>query len=313
MYLSRVIKVNLTAENTEILRRPSKIFNKLKSVFSGEMTPMQKLRAEVMLSVLQRLNISLRAADFNNLVSIFANSESLYEGGQAAVDDLGQGEDALIKGLKNADIRALDSLSLTVDKKDGPLRYLLHAQVFRKPRKGATPLKLTVLGFIDEFMREGEETDEDYAKRVQKKIEKKWADKTQQKKKIGELERHFNRHVSKLQREINKLFPAQSALEDLKKVIRSEPMEMKHACHQARYSDVYSYLPLWYVFYSSETMLEEDGDKIDFEVEKGALWDLDESYALDDDASTWADNSYISDIVDGGASCSSGCGSGCGS
>jgi hypothetical protein len=65
MYLSQTINVNLTQENADILKRPSKIFNKLKAAFSGEMTPAQQQRTEVMLSVLQRVNVGLRRCEFN--------------------------------------------------------------------------------------------------------------------------------------------------------------------------------------------------------------------------------------------------------
>ncbi len=319
MYLSQIVNVNLTEENADILKRPSKLFNKLKSVFSGEMTPTQRLRAEVMLSVLQRVNIALRRCEFTDLVSVIANSDLIYEDAEGRNKDLQVSEKAVIDGLHKTEIKQLDSLSLSVDGCKGGIRFLINVNIQRKAAKQSTPVKIQLFGFIEEFRQLPEESATDFSARVKQEIATKWGDESSQKQQLDKLEAVFSSHVAALQAEIDTLFPAHSELEDGKKVLRRDTMKSLHKCHHERYSDTFAYLPIWLLF-----MEDAHGEAYydaheDFTYDNNQAWDDSSRFVVGADSTSWADNvsdsnfgGGASDSGDSGASCGGGCGGGCG-
>ena len=135
MYFSQSINVRLVRENVDVLKRPSKVFNKLKSLLSGEMTPTELQQAYVMLSVLQRLNVALRQSGFEDLVRIRANDTVLYEDDGRTSGDLRAGPAALERGLRESTVGRIDTLELTVDGRGDGLRYLVEVRIARRPKR----------------------------------------------------------------------------------------------------------------------------------------------------------------------------------
>lgn len=308
MYLSQVINVNLTDENSELLSRPSKVFNRIKALFSGDMTPTEQLQAEVMLSVLQRLNIALRKAEFSNLVSIIANDTVLFEQGHNGDIDLEAGNIALVDGFDSGQFNSINELRLTVDGNRDNLRYLVHVQIKRQPKASETPVKVTAYGFINEFAKLADETEEQFGKRVKQLIEQQWGNAAQRQSKLDSLEQAFSLEVAALQSEIDALFPAKSEANPHKRMMRDSPLKSRHSSHQNRYDLSGAYFIYWYEGYG-QWQQDSDIDDLNMELDDVQTWDYDSDTTVTADSSSWTDSASFSDS---GSSCGSSCGGGCG-
>lgn len=311
MYLSQTLNINLTAENSDILKRPSKVFNKIKSLFSGDMTPTEQDQAEVMLSVLQRLNVALRNGGFERLVSIVINDEMIYEDNPLSEKNLHEGNEAVADKLFNGNVNRIDSLSLTVDGEYDALRYLIHVFIRRKPKKGETPVRVDVYGFINEFKKRDGESEMALAERVKSLIATKWSDENTRKVNLDSLEQAFESRVAGLQAQIDNQFPAKSTQKDSKRLIRQNPFKSHYANHRARYDNTWAYCPIFFNYYSDDAMGDELTD-LNVEVDHSDYWDHASSEVVTADSSSWTDSVSFSDSS-GGSSCGSSCGGGCGS
>jgi hypothetical protein len=312
MYLSQTIKVNLTQENADILKKPSKVFNKIKAVFVGGMTPTEQRQATVMLSVLQRLNIALRKAEFDELISISANNKLLYENNVGATASLEQGSIALSDGFDSGDIKQVNTLALTVDAEIANLRFLTHVKVNRKPKTGDSPVTIDLYGFISEFKKQPNESEQELGIRVKQAIDSAWGDKLQRDSKLALLEQEFKTQVKKLQDELNDVFPAQSETAILERRVKKDKFTSKHDYHTSRYADYYAYIPFYFMYGFDNNPVEEEGYTLD----ESDAWDddtfLDDNKTDASGASFWGGDSDSS-FSDGGSSCGSSCGGGCGS
>lgn len=311
MYLSQTIKVNLTNENTELLKRPSKVFNKIKSLFSGDMTPTEHQQAEVMLSVLQRLNVAFRRSGLTRLVSIIADDQVLYEDSPDSSENLHEGNNALADELYNGKLNRIDTLRLTVDGEEQDLRYLIHVCIKRKPKGDETPVMIDIYGFINEFKQQATETEIDLALRVKSLIEQKWPEKADRKQYMDALEAQFEKHVASLQQAVNEQFPARSNLEPSRKVLREKAMHSHYANHNARYNDSCAYFPIFFTFYHEDGHADEM-EELDLSIDNQGDWDFNGSSTASDNQSSWADGASFADSSDGGSRCGGGCGGGCG-
>lgn len=323
MYLAQTINVNLTQENADLLKQPSKVFNKIKSVLSGTMTPTEQRQATVMLSVLQRLNVAMRRASFTYLVSVAVNDQLLYDNVDAIENNLEQGNAALSEGFKSGDIKQINTLSLTVDGERNNLRYVIHVNIVRKPKQDRAPVTVKIFGFINEFKHQPTETAQQFGARVKALILANWGTKQQQTQKLDALEKEFAQDTIKLQSEINQLFPAQSEADALKKLVSDKVLNSKHKSHSKRYADSYLYVPIFYGEGINEHEFGESGfieDKMDltsygFEVSTTDVWDDDSSDndSGSTDSSWFGGDSGTDSSSSGGSSCGSSCGGGCGS
>ena len=307
MYLSQTIHVNLTQENADILKRPSKVFNKIKAIFSGGMTPTEQNQAEVMLSVLQRLNIALRKSKFDDLVSIAANENLLYEGSEDASSNLNESNTVLANNFESGGITKVNTLALTVDAERENLRYLIHVNIVRKPKADATPVTIQVYGFINEFKQLPDESADAFSQRVKALIESSWGGKKDQDERLAALEMEFQQEVLNLQHQIDQLFPAKSTLDNSQRKVKREAFKSRYSHHNNRYNECYAYLPFFYLYGLS--------DDHDFIVEEQDAWDNDIAFNDNesDKSSGWFGGSGFADSSsDGGSSCGSSCGSGCG-
>lgn len=311
MYLAQKIDVNLTTENAEILRRPSKVFNKIKTLFSGEMTPTEKKQAEVMLSVLQRLNVALRNTGLDRLAGIVVNEDVVYDDNVDSESNLGEGKESLADKLYNGDLNRIDTLSLTVDGEGDELRYLIHVYIQRKPKKSDSPVRVDIFGFINEFKKNSGESEIELAERVKSLIEVKWSDESKRKIKLDSLENIFEKQVSKLKSQIDIQFPAKSTLNDSKRLLRQQPFKSHYVKDQARYNDSWAYFPIFFEYYSHDDISDELNN-LKLEVDQSEYWDYESSTAVLADDSSWTDSISFSDASAGESSCGSNCGGGCG-
>ena len=312
MYLSQRLHVQLTDENAAILTRPSKIFNKIGALLSGKMTPTEIKQAEVMLSVIQRLNIAFRKAGYTNLVSISVNGQSLYDDKQNSDNDLELSNTHLTTGLESGDFRKINYLSISVEGEDAVLRYLIHVNIARRPKKDRTPVQITVFGFLKEFKQHALETDDQFSIRIKATLAKHWGEDLPAK--LAAIEADFNTAVDSIQRQIDALFPSKSSLDDSKYMLRITPLSFGNKAIQSRYDDFISYLPLFYLHFEQQD--NQDATPVDFELDESGDWALDSADFDSSDKSSWTDSISLGDsgFSDPGSTCSggAGCGGGCG-
>lgn len=304
MYLQQKINVNLTKENADILKKPSKIFNSIKAKFHGGLTPTQERQAAVMLSFLQRLNIALRQSKFDRLASVSVNDEIIYEGTNS--QSLNESSEALETGFSSGEITKVNTLALTVDAVKDQLNYLIHVSLVRKPKRGASPISIQVFGFISEFKRvEGEDIDV-FSKRVKQLIKTHWGSKQKREARLSALEEKFTSEISMLQNKIDLLFPMKSSMADMQRSLKQKGFISHIHYHSELYEDIYCYLPYFF----------ENFEHIDYAAEGYIIdqtesWDRDTVYHDSESASNWSDFGS-SDSFSDSSSCGSSCGGGCG-
>jgi hypothetical protein len=265
-----------------------------------------------MLSVLQRLNIALRTAEFDELVSISVNNKLLYENNGNDKANLAQGPLELSDSYKRGDIHRVNTLALTVDADINDLRFLIQVKINPKPKAGATPVIIELYGFISEFKKQPNESEQELSKRVEQLIDTTWGDKEKRESRLLCLEQKFTEQVQKLQHAINQLFPAQSEARPIERKMRKDPFTSKHHYHQDRYLDFYAYIPLFYLYgVGSGDITQED-----YILDESVHWDADHHDMNKDNSGDtgWAiGDGSDSPSSDGGSSCGSSCGGGCGS
>ena len=157
------------------------------------------------------------------------------------------------------------------------------------------------------------EPEKTFSQRIKDVIEKSWINEAQRTEKLKELEAEFKRENQVLQREIDKLFPALSEIEVVRKKVKKEPYKSQHQCHNDRYESCYAYLPLYYQFGVDVDHLEEQ----DYILEQASAWDNDGTLSNfnTEKPARWVINETIDDSTSdsGGSSCGSSCGGGCSS
>lgn len=304
MYLFQKIDVNLTKENADILKKPSKVFNSIKAIFHGGLTPTQQRQSQVMLSVLQRLNIALRQSKFDRLASVAVNDNVVYESAES--DSLDESSKALNSGFSSGQITKVNTLALTVDAVKEQLSYLIHVSIVRKPKQGVSPISIQVFGFINEFARKEGEEENAFSKRVKQAIEAQWGSKRERKARLNALEKEFAIEVAGLQAKVDELFPMKSTAADIQRTVKKRSFSSGSSYHNARYDDTYMYLPFFYDSYE-----ELDYGIDEFVLDHAESWDNDSLYYDASSESDWGafeSSDSSTDISSCGSSCGSGCG-----
>ena len=304
MYLLQKIDVNLTKENADILKKPSKVFNSIKAIFQGGLTPTQERQAGVMLSFLQRLNIALRQSKFDRLASVAVNDNIVYESNDR--DSLEESSEVLKAGFSSGEITKVNTLALTVDAVKGQLNFIIHVSLVRKPKVGVSPINIQIFGFINEFRRHDGEDESVFSSRVKNMIASKWGSKKEREARLGELEKEFTEEVNALQMKIDELFPMKSSIANLQRSVKENSFRSNCAYHNQRYDDTYLYLPLFF----------EGFDDVDYEDEGYVLdwiesWDNDILHYDSTTTSGWGEFDS-SDTSSDSSGCGSSCGGGCG-
>ncbi|MFC3093975.1 hypothetical protein DRW07_10875 [Alteromonas sediminis] len=308
MYLYKRIDIRLTKNYTELLRRPSKVFNKIKSLFSGEMTPTQQKQADVMLSVIQRLNVALRRSGFTRLASISVNNVLVFDCATQETT-LEQSNATLVEGFNSGDFKQLDQIQLVIDGEDQALHYLLNVSIDRKPKHHDTPVCIAMYGFVKAFGKQNTESDNVFSQRVKALMAEQWGTEAQIQQQLDALENQFEQLVTRLSDQIAEHFPSGIEVSDTQKRKRNREMSSQHQSHKDRYDAVYSYLPLFYLYTEGVYAEGEDPFVLD---SASSNWDRNTNVTVGTaDDNSWADAIEVSD---GGSSagCGSGCGGGCG-
>lgn len=305
MYLSKRIEIDLTSHRDALLKRPSKVFNKLKAVLTGGLTPTEQNRAELMLTLAQNANVSIRKAGFRSLVAIRANNKLVLE-----VEPGTEEQDLPLDASVLAQVGALNSIELSIDGETDNLRYLIQVFIDRKAKQ---PVSVLLYGFIKEFERQHDESEEQLAQRVKHAVETTWSNDERQQK-LDMLEAEFEQNVATICDQLKTVFLNKVEAMELEKRVRKNAINFQHAYHTDRYSDVCWYLPLWFITFDSyaETPFDEDHFIIDNDTDR-----QDGGYAgAGSENDSIFDGSGFDggfDGGDGGSSCGGGCGGGCGS
>lgn len=309
MYMNQRINVNLTKENASKLERPSKVFNKIKAIFSGSMTPAETDRAQVMLSVLQRVNKSLRAANINHLVSLTVNEQLIYQDGKGVDSDLKEGVASFVRGNKISVFKRLEQIVKHATK---DIVFVYDINVLQRPKAGDAPVTISVSGFPSKFALQEGESISDFETRVSEFVEKNF--KTgEQVKTFNEMYLHaFNSEVERFTLALKTFFPAGCGVEKYKVRLlnRTDQTKLRGRIGGHFDSDVL-FMHYWL---NSETIESfDDGFELDKLFDVG-LSDWFDNVLESNSEKSWTDDASESFSVssDNESSCGSSCGSGCG-
>ena len=313
MYISREITINLTKENKLKLEKPSKVFNKIKATFTKGMTPAEVGRAEVMLSVLQRVNKSLRAINIRNLVSLDINDVNIYKDEKGADNDLNEGVIAFTRDKNDKNITVFKSLEQVVEHRVNGILFIYHISIYQNPNLGKVPVTITVSGFPAQFKLAEGEGIYDFSSRITAYTKNNLSS--------GEevklfSEKHlgvFDVEVDRFENSLESYFPAGYGTEQSKVRLldKSQKAKLREKLNSYFEVDI-----LFMDYWLDELAISNFDD--DFECKD--LFDQSECGWINNDFSSEPGNSWIDSISDavsdidfsGDSSCGSSCGGGCG-
>ncbi len=314
MYMNRRIKVNLTKENEGKLEKPSKVFNKIKAVFSGGMTPAETGRAEVMLCVLQRVNKSLRAAKICNLVSLAVNDQTIYQDQKGIDNDLKEGVLNLIHGQNENNITVFKRLEQIVEYSTGDILFVYDINVLQKPKKGEPPVTITVSGFPSLFKFQKKEKITNFESRITNYVKKNLSTGEQVKQFNEKYLSAFDDEVDRFTIELEKLFPAGCNTEKYRMLLLSkgDQERLKNRVGDCFESDIL-YMDYWL---NAETISSFDDDvECDDLFEIGLCDWFDDVLGSDSNSNSSSGSSWIDSVSESFSDSSyndSSCGSSCG-
>ena len=108
MFYNSVVSINLLDINSLRLHKPTKLFSKIGAALSGSMPEVEQERGAVMLSLLQKVNQSLRAAEINNLVTLTVNDTVLFHDSDDIEDDLDSGIQLATENINSDNLKNLN-------------------------------------------------------------------------------------------------------------------------------------------------------------------------------------------------------------
>lgn len=336
MFLSQEINVNLTPENVAILNRPSRFFNKLKASIAGGMTPTEVRQAEVMLSVLQRINRSFRAKGISNLVKIDINKQNVFKDEQHEdTNDLERGQRTVFEALQGGQFKAISQIDMVLENASDFLHYIIDVKLLRNPETDEAPVKITVVAVLKELERLPGESNESLVHRMKQYAEERLQDSESVARLKQCAEEEFEVVIRELNSEITKHFPAGSNRSPLRVRTasrRGNYSATRHSDTELDYdldfedhffSSSLAYLPFWgFVLNSVGSSEQSLADELGWEPEQRDLGSIIPDYSpepepepervntydLSPPASVWGGASYSSgesSSSDSGASCSS--------
>ena len=203
MFARQSISVNLVPENASILKRPSKLFNKIKAGLTQSLTPTEAKQAEVMLSVMQRLNSAVIQCGISEVAKIEINDKKLYQRDSGSLQEL---QDQIHDHLEELGIKKMESLKLVLKHNTLETEFVITCQIFRKPETHGEHVKVSILGMNSNFeIEQGATKDEIHAA-----FSSMMDDANSYQSAIAILNEDLTSLASELQSKINKLFPAKS-------------------------------------------------------------------------------------------------------
>lgn len=312
MYLNRKIEIDLTVENQLKLEKPSKAFNKIKAIFSGDMTPTEANRAEVMLSVLQRMNKSLRAAQITKLVTLTVNKQIIYQHKDGENKDLKEGILRFVQNKKEQKISVFKHLRQTVKHIRNDILFVYDIEIIKKPKKGEAPVTVLVSGFPCEFTLSKNEQPDNLEERITNFLKSNCSTSEQVRafnKKYLDL---FDKEVDRVIVEFKKLFPAGCSSTNYKvRLLSRDDKQKLNQRHDSYFASNVLFMDYW-LSSESVTKFSDGGECVDL-FETGACENFDGSLSANSETS-WLDSmsSSINESNFGDSSCGGGCGGGCG-
>jgi len=320
--MNRRIKVNLTKENEGKLEKPSKIFNKIKATFSGGMTPAETDRAEVMLSVLQRVNKSLRTANICNLVSLAVNDQLVYQDKIGVEDDLKEGISSFIRDKNASNITVFKGLEQVVAHTSNEILFVYDINVIQKPKKGEPPVTITVSGFPSQFKLKERESIADFESRITSFVKENLNSDQSIKLFNEKYLSTFDAEVDRYTMALEQLFPAGCSSERYKVRLLSKGDQRKLTKRiGGSFGASMLFMHYWL---NAKTVSSFDDDLFETSLFDIDLFDSFDEFDCFDNVqdsgsqSSWTDSlsEFFSDSSydggSGGSSCSSSCGGSCG-
>lgn len=320
MYMNRRITVNLTTENQSKLEKPSKVFNKVKATFTQTMTPAEASRAEVMLSVLQRINKSLRSADICNLVSLAVNGETIYQDEEGIENDLKEGALTFVRDKNDSNITVFKRLEQIVEHTTNGILFVYDINVLQKPKDGRGAVTIAVSGFPSEFKLEENENISDFDSRITSFVKENLSAGEQVQQFNDKYLRAFDEEVDRFELALDQFFPAGCSTEKYKMRLLSKGDQGRlNKRIGTRFESNILFMHYWL---DTETLSNFDDNEGCDELFDIGLCDWFDDVLDSGSESSWIDSvsgsfsdaisNASSDDSSDSASCGSSCGGGCG-
>lgn len=259
MFLTQEINVNLTQE------------------IAGVITLPKKRQAEVMISVLHRINSSFLEKGISNLVKIDINKQNVFKCERHKdTNDQEIGFSTVFEALQERQFNVISQIDMVMENASDFLRYIVDVKLLRNPEADKAPLKITVLAVFKELERLPGDSNESLVHRMKHYAEE-WLQGSVGLARLMQCaEEEFEIVIRALNSEIAKHFPAGSNLSPLR--VRTVSHNSNYSA--TRYSDTepdydldfedqffsssLAYLPLWgYVLnsvgYSEQSLADELG------------------------------------------------------
>ncbi len=324
MYFTQIIDVNLTPENTQALTQPSKIFNKMKAIVVGGMTPAESKRAEVMLSVLQRINRAFRACHIENMRRLSINGEHIYIDHEGRDKDFQVGVESFINAHQNEEFKNIRHLELIAESTIKELYFVFDIQVLKTPKPGRPPVTINVLGFLSRFCLDAGESEDALSARVAQHMRRHLKTKTKMNRFVKSHETFFKQTVDKVSEQINSYFPGGiSSYDPTRNVTNKNKSKSRGSDFYSHHQSNVLYLDMWMDHVENCTDVSPDVFVSDNGIQYNEVCIADTQNNSQDNSDTGSDNSWVRDVLTSGdsgsghssASCSSSasCGSSCGS
>ncbi len=168
MLFSGVLEVD-PSQMTLIKRvKPSKLFSKFIDVITlGTASEKEEHETFTAVTILQQINMGLRAIDIKNVVRLAVDNYDFYLDEKGEEDDL---EQAMLEFKAKADpleSELFNTIYLVLEHLEGNLKYLVEISISRKHKVGEYPIKITVNGVLDELRLKPGETHEDLKRRME--------------------------------------------------------------------------------------------------------------------------------------------------
>lgn len=336
MFFSQKIKVNLTAERSDVLRKPSKLFNKLRAAISGGMTPTEAAQAEVMVCVLQRLNTACRAAGMTDMRKILANGTVVFEQHYGSNNCMDATVEDLCEQLQEGDFKPLQSLELFSEMDSKELNFAVVIHLVRKPKAGHAHIEIDITGLVAKLKKRHTDGAGKFETRIEAAARRDFVHIPSLLNKAEQYEAVFKEKVEQLLAEIKLKFPAFGYKKALIKRIASRKKLGSVAVADSCYDKEAAYLPIYFNM-SSELYggnnhspnrqdhedfgewLAEGSDVVECLTEALCSSASPDTTTTSTSSSSTGSSSSFSDFFSfdsgssgGGSSCGSSCGGGCG-
>jgi len=171
MYLSSEFRIDPSLLTEINLVKPTKGFAKMAFYLTGGLAK-EKEEQETFaaVSILQQINISLRAIGVTNIIRLSKDDEVLYEDKEGKEDDFKEAIDKVGERMAETNVDLFTTLSLILEHSDEDLVYVIEILINRTHGVGEYPIVVKLNGLANEFGVRAKKADRQTATAVKRRL-----------------------------------------------------------------------------------------------------------------------------------------------